>query len=167
MRSLQYLPEIPVCLSSKVMTVGAERRFWFNGSDCAEVVQETPQVVFRGCEQHMAVDITRGIEIQRPPRLFVSFSALLTAWNQVGSLSKTRYKDSEESFSLVSLATVHFCFVLVVEGLITVRYLHSRSRKVPMVVRDNYRQDDHCFPFVGTFFLHIACWKELTMEYQR
>jgi hypothetical protein len=51
-------------------------------------------------------------------------------------------KESEESFSLVSLATVHFCFVLVVEGLITVRYLHSRSRKVPMVVRDNYRQDD-------------------------
>ncbi len=37
-------------------------------------------------------------------------------------------KDSEESFSLVYIATDHFCFVLVVEGLITVRYLHSRSR---------------------------------------
>ena len=43
------------------MTVGAERRFWFNGSDCAERVQEAAQVVFRGCESHMAIDIARGI----------------------------------------------------------------------------------------------------------
>ena len=89
-RSLQYLREIPVCLSSKVMTVGAERQFWFNGSDCAEGVQEAAQVVFRGCEAHMAIDIARGIEIQRPPWLFLLFSALPTAWNQVGSLPKTK-----------------------------------------------------------------------------
>ena len=89
-RSLQYLREISACSSSKVMTVGAERRIWFNGSDCAEGVQEAAQVLYWRCEAHMTIDIARGIGIQRPPRLFVLFGALPTAWNQVGSIPKTK-----------------------------------------------------------------------------
>ena len=48
-------------------------------------------------------------------------------------------KDSEESFSLISLATVHICFVLVVEGLITVSTFILDQGRRPLLFGVNYR----------------------------
>ena len=48
-------------------------------------------------------------------------------------------KDFEESFSLISLATVHICFVLVVEGLITVSTFILDQGRRPLLFGINYR----------------------------